>query len=35
VTIAFALRHDAVVINGIFYGGQDYEAALRDTSSTT
>jgi plasmid stabilization system protein ParE len=29
-TIAFSIEPDAVVIQGIFYGGQDYEAALRD-----
>jgi toxin ParE1/3/4 len=30
VTIAFAVAGDIVDIIGIFYGGQDYEAALRD-----
>jgi toxin ParE1/3/4 len=31
-TIAFTVESDAVIIQGIFYGGQDYEAALRDQS---
>ena len=30
VTIAFCVTADAVVIEGIFYGGQDFEAAFRD-----
>lgn len=29
VTIAFAVEADAVTIIGIFYGGQDFEAALQ------
>jgi toxin ParE1/3/4 len=29
VTIAFAVEADAVMIIGIFYGGQDFEAALQ------
>jgi len=29
VTIAFAVEADTVMIIGIFYGGQDFEAALR------
>jgi toxin ParE1/3/4 len=29
VTIAFAVEADSVMIIGIFYGGQDFEAALR------
>ena len=29
-TIAFSIESDEVVIQGIFYGGQDFEAALRD-----
>ncbi|MGB5087418.1 MAG: type II toxin-antitoxin system RelE/ParE family toxin [Methylocystis silviterrae] len=29
VTIAFAVETDAVTIIGIFYGGQDLEAALQ------
>jgi toxin ParE1/3/4 len=28
-TIAFVVTADAVLIEGIFYGGQDFEAALR------
>jgi toxin ParE1/3/4 len=30
VTIAFAVTDEGVTILGIFYGGRDYEAALRD-----
>jgi toxin ParE1/3/4 len=30
VLIGFAVHRDSVVIHGIFYGGQDFEAALRD-----
>jgi toxin ParE1/3/4 len=30
VTIAFVVSTDAVLIEGIFYGGQDFEAALRE-----
>jgi len=30
VTIAFEVADDTVNIIGAFYGGQDYEAALRD-----
>jgi toxin ParE1/3/4 len=30
VTIAFTVDGDAVKILGVFYGGQDYESALRD-----
>jgi len=29
VTIAFAVEADAVTIIGVFYGGQDFEAALQ------
>jgi toxin ParE1/3/4 len=29
-SIAFAITGDVVTILGVFYGGQDYEAALRD-----
>ena len=29
VTIAFVVTADAVLIEGIYYGGQDFEAALR------
>lgn len=29
VTIAFSVEPDEVTIIGVFYGGQDYEAALR------
>jgi toxin ParE1/3/4 len=29
VTIAFAVEADTVMIIGVFYGGQDFEAALR------
>jgi hypothetical protein len=33
VTIAFSVNvvTDTVAIQGIFYGGQDFETALRDT----
>ncbi|MEO6712430.1 MAG: hypothetical protein ABIM89_03255 [Mycobacteriales bacterium] len=27
--VAFALREDAVVILGVYYGGRDYEPILR------
>jgi toxin ParE1/3/4 len=30
VTIAYIVTAEAVLIEGIFYGGQDFEAALRD-----
>jgi toxin ParE1/3/4 len=30
VTIAFAVTSDAVLVEGIFYGGQDFDATLRD-----
>jgi toxin ParE1/3/4 len=30
VTIAFDVTDDVVTIYGIFYGGRDFEAALRD-----
>jgi toxin ParE1/3/4 len=30
VTIAFVVTADAVLIEGIFYGGQDFEAAFQD-----
>ena len=30
VTIAFVVTADAVLIEGIFYGGQDFEAIVRD-----
>lgn len=30
VTIAFTVTADAVLIEGIFYGGQDFEATFRD-----
>jgi toxin ParE1/3/4 len=29
VTIAFTIEGNSVIILGVFYGGQDYEAALR------
>ncbi len=29
VTVAFVITADAVLIEGIFYGGQDFEAAFR------
>lgn len=29
VTIAFEVTKDAVIIHGVYYGGQDYEADLR------
>jgi len=29
VTIAFVVTADAVLIEGIYYGGQDFEAAVR------
>ncbi|WP_307272332.1 type II toxin-antitoxin system RelE/ParE family toxin [Labrys wisconsinensis] len=31
VTIAFVVAADAVLIEGIFYGGQDFEASFLDT----
>ena len=34
VTIAFIVTADAVLIEGIFYGGQDFEAAFRDPGLT-
>lgn len=30
VTIAFIVTTDAVLIEGVFYGGQDFEATFRD-----
>jgi toxin ParE1/3/4 len=30
VTVAFVVSADAVLIEGIFYGGRDFEAALRN-----
>ena len=30
VTIAFAVRRTDLLVVGIFYGGQDFEAALKD-----
>jgi toxin ParE1/3/4 len=30
VTIAFVVTTDTVLIEGIFYGGQDFEAAFRE-----
>jgi len=30
VTIAFVVTADAVLIEGIFYGGRDFEAVFRD-----
>jgi toxin ParE1/3/4 len=30
VSVAFTIEPDAVTIQGIFYGGRDVEAALRD-----
>jgi plasmid stabilization system protein ParE len=30
VTIAFTVTPGAVLIEGVFYGGQDFEAALRE-----
>jgi toxin ParE1/3/4 len=30
VTIAFFVMEDAVIIEGVFYGGQDFEAIFRD-----
>jgi toxin ParE1/3/4 len=30
VTIAFVVTADAVLIEGIFYGGRDFETAFRD-----
>jgi toxin ParE1/3/4 len=31
VAVAFVLLGEAVVILGVFYGGQDYETAFRDS----
>lgn len=33
-TIAFTVGDDTVTILGIFYGGQDYEAALQNEGET-
>jgi toxin ParE1/3/4 len=30
ITIAFIVKADAVLIEGIFYGGQDFEATFRE-----
>jgi plasmid stabilization system protein ParE len=30
VTIAFVVTPDTVLIEGIYYGGQDFEAAIRE-----
>jgi len=30
ITIAFVVTSDAVLIEGIFYGGRDFEAAVRE-----
>ncbi len=30
INIAFVVTADAVLIEGVFYGGRDYEAVLRD-----
>ncbi len=30
VTIAFVVTQEAVLIEGVFYGGQDFEATFRD-----
>jgi hypothetical protein len=30
VTIAFSIEEETVMIIGIFYGGQDFETALRN-----
>lgn len=35
VTIAFVVEEHAVVIVGVFYGGQDYETALRSGGEGT
>jgi len=32
VNVAFVVTADAVLIEGIFYGGQDFEAAFRDSA---
>ena len=32
ITIAFVVASDAVLIEGIFYGGQDFESAFDDGS---
>ena len=34
VTIAFEVEADTVVIHGVYYGGQDYEADLREGDFT-
>ena len=34
VTIAFVVEPTEVVVVGIFYGGQDFEAILREDSAT-
>jgi toxin ParE1/3/4 len=33
-TIVFIVTHDTVVIEGIFYGGQDFEAVFRGKDET-
>jgi toxin ParE1/3/4 len=30
INIAFIVTADAVIIEGVFYGGRDYESVLRD-----
>jgi toxin ParE1/3/4 len=30
ITVAYTVTAEAVLIEGIFYGGQDFEAVLRD-----
>ena len=30
ITVAFVVTDDAVLIEGIFYGGRDFEATFRD-----
>lgn len=34
MTIAFEVEADTVVIHGVYYGGQDYEADLREGDLT-
>jgi toxin ParE1/3/4 len=34
VTVAFVVTADAVLIEGIFYGGQDFETAIRSDSDS-
>ena len=34
VTITFEVTGDAVIILGVYYGGQDYEADLRDEDAS-